>query len=219
MTVSRVANEELQLTTIQGDGSETSNALSLVLDHDNAANPSDVTEALIDIDTTITTSLINVDEDGELIISAQDLLQNDTDADGDILTISAVTATEDTHGTVSLNEDGDIVFTPETDYNGPASFTYTAIDGNGSSDTATVSVNVIPVNDAPVAPTLSVSGVEDQTLTIDPAYILDKVSDIDSNNLTLENLVIRHPDNATLSLNQDGTYQVLVPEILTALSI
>jgi hypothetical protein len=51
-------------------------------------------------------------------------------------------------GTVSLGG-GNVVFTPTTQLNGPASF-YTVSDGNGGTATA-VDVTVTPVNDAPVA--------------------------------------------------------------------
>ncbi|WP_371919277.1 Ig-like domain-containing protein, partial [Pseudomonas aeruginosa] len=44
-----------------------------------------------------------------------------------------------------------MVFTPNANYNGPASFSYTVSDGQGGSSTVTVTVNVGAVNDAPVA--------------------------------------------------------------------
>ena len=44
-------------------------------------------------------------------------------------------------------ENGQVVFTPAPNYNGPASFTYTITDSNGATDTATVTVTVHPVND------------------------------------------------------------------------
>ncbi|MBI4083414.1 MAG: cadherin-like domain-containing protein [Candidatus Lambdaproteobacteria bacterium] len=46
---------------------------------------------------------------------------------------------------------GDITYTPDPDFNGQDSFTFTASDGTAASATATVTVNVLPVNDAPVA--------------------------------------------------------------------
>ncbi|MBY5949315.1 tandem-95 repeat protein, partial [Photobacterium rosenbergii] len=93
---------------------------------------------------------IEVSEDGQLVLSASEVLGSASDADGDELSISVVTATDDTHGKVELNDDGDVVFTPEPDYNGPASFEYTVTDGNGSFDSATISVDVVSQNDAAV---------------------------------------------------------------------
>ncbi len=90
---------------------------------------------------------IQVDEDNSLTIDARSLLINDTDTDGDTLAISEVNATADTHGTVSLDANGNVVFTPETNYNGEASFTYIVSDGQGGSDSATVTVNVVSDGD------------------------------------------------------------------------
>lgn len=72
-------------------------------------------------------------------ILAADLLANDTDADGDPLTLTAVSNAVD--GTVSLDTNGDVVFTPNTGFSGPASFEYTVSDGTNT-DTATVTVEV-----------------------------------------------------------------------------
>ena len=62
----------------------------------------------------------------------------------------AVTAvTQGAHGTVSFAADGTLTYTPDANYNGPDSFTYTVTSG-GVTETATVTVNVTPVNDVPV---------------------------------------------------------------------
>ena len=77
------------------------------------------------------------------------MLANDTDLDGDALAVSS--ATDGAFGTTTVNPDGTITYTPDADDSGPDSFTYTITDGNGESDTATVSVTVNAVDDAPVA--------------------------------------------------------------------
>jgi len=87
-------------------------------------------------------------EDTPLTIAASALVGNDDDFDSDTLTISAVDNTTAVGGTVSLDENGDVVFTPETNFNGDATFDVTVDDGNGGTDTATVTVTVDPVNDA-----------------------------------------------------------------------
>jgi len=98
-------------------------------------------------DVTISEQSISVNEDTALTITAESLLANDVDIDGDTLSITEVRPNADTHGTVSLDADGNILFTPDANYNGEASFTYTVSDGNGFSDTATVTLNVDSVND------------------------------------------------------------------------
>ncbi|PSU44640.1 hypothetical protein C9J12_26570 [Photobacterium frigidiphilum] len=211
MTVSRTMSEEIQMTTIQSDGSEISYSLNLDLNHSTADQTLDVTEQLIDVNETILSRAIEVEEDGQLVIQAADLLLNDSDVDGDTLSISAVAATDDTHGTVHVDDNGNVVFTPDADYNGPASFTYTITDGNGSYDTATVSVNVTPADDLPVAPSLSFNVDEDQVLVIDPAYILSQANDVDGDQLSLESLSLKQPQNGSLQLQQDGMYHLITP--------
>ena len=77
------------------------------------------------------------------------MLANDTDLDGDTLSVSSVTAPA--HGTAAANPDGTITYTPAANYNGADSFSYTVGDGNGGTATATVTVTVTGVNDGPVA--------------------------------------------------------------------
>jgi hypothetical protein len=71
-----------------------------------------------------------------------DVLANDTDVDGDALSVMAVT--QPTNGKVDWTE-GEVEYTPDRDYIGGDSFTYTVSDGNGGTDTANVSVTVFPV--------------------------------------------------------------------------
>jgi Ca2+-binding RTX toxin-like protein/3',5'-cyclic AMP phosphodiesterase CpdA len=88
-------------------------------------------------------------EEAVVTLAASSLLANDTDADGDTLTLVSVQGA--THGTVAL-VDGKVVFTPADGFTGAASFTYTVSDGKGGQDTAKVVVNVQPrPNAAPVA--------------------------------------------------------------------
>ena len=86
-----------------------------------------------------------IDEDA---VSVLPVRSNDTDADGDATTIA--TFSQGTLGTV--NSSGDtLIYTPQLNVSGVDSFTYAIADGNGGSDTASVVVTILPVNDAPVA--------------------------------------------------------------------
>ncbi|NOI26746.1 tandem-95 repeat protein, partial [Vibrio mediterranei] len=205
MVVSRTMAEEIQITTIQGDGSEVTNTLQLNLNHSTAEDTLNVTEQLIEIDGTITSRAIEVEEDGVLTLQASDLLVNDSDIDGDELTLVSVTSTDDSHGTVNLDENGQIQFTPDANYNGQASFEYTVTDGNGSFDTATVFVNVTPVNDGPVATDLPFTIQEDGTLLFTNDDILSATSDIDNDDLSIEQ-VTYDGTSGVLDSHGDGTY-------------
>jgi VCBS repeat-containing protein len=88
------------------------------------------------------------DEDIALVLPAPGVLANDSDADGNSL--SAVLAGGPTHGTLSLNNDGSFIYSPESNFSGNDSFSYRASDGTTNSSIAIVSLLVRPVNDAPV---------------------------------------------------------------------
>ncbi len=77
------------------------------------------------------------------------VLSNDTDDDGAADALSVSSFTQPDNGTVSENADGSLKYTPNADYNGADFFTYRATDGTEESNTASVSILVDPVNDAP----------------------------------------------------------------------
>ncbi|MEW6569798.1 MAG: Ig-like domain-containing protein [Nitrospirota bacterium] len=78
------------------------------------------------------------------------VLANDTDVDGDPLTVSFVT--QGTNGLVVINPDNTVTYTPTPGFTGTDTFTYTANDGTADSNVATVTVTVNPhVNTPPVA--------------------------------------------------------------------
>jgi hypothetical protein len=119
------------------------------------------------------------------------VLANDTDIDGDTLSVTQVNggaitaggpAVAVTNGSVALTTAGELVFTPAANYNGPASFTYTVSDGNGSTATATVSGTVVAVNDAPTAVADTFTTNEDTAVTV---AVLTNDSDVDGDTLTV----------------------------------
>ncbi|HJR44814.1 MAG TPA: tandem-95 repeat protein, partial [Actinomycetota bacterium] len=74
-----------------------------------------------------------------------DVLANDTDIDGDTLTVTA--ASDPANGTTTVEADDTITYTPDADFNGSDTYTYDVSDGNGGTDTATVTIAVAPVDD------------------------------------------------------------------------
>ncbi|WP_206018256.1 Ig-like domain-containing protein, partial [Roseovarius nitratireducens] len=85
------------------------------------------------------------------------------DPDGDPVTFSLQTGTE--NGLVVLLETGEFTYTPNENFNGTDSFTYIVSDGRGGTTTATVTIDVTPVDDAPVAPDATNAGDEGTTIS------------------------------------------------------
>jgi VCBS repeat-containing protein len=143
-----------------------------------------------------------VDEDGVLTIAAPGVLDNDTDVDGDPLTVSVLTGPA--HGSLTLNADGSFDYTPDADYNGADSFTYEVSDGNGGTASATASITVNAVNDDPVAQNESYAVDEDGVLSIAAPGVLDNDTDVDGDPLTVS--VLTGPAHGSLTLNADGSF-------------
>jgi VCBS repeat-containing protein/CshA-type fibril repeat protein len=145
------------------------------------------------------------------------VLGNDSDPDGDPLSITSYT--QPANGTVVLNPDGTFTYTPPPGFSGATSFTYTIDDGNGGTDTATVNVTVGPVNDLPEATEIPAQENDDaDTPTLD---VSGNFSDPDGDPLTfaangLPPGLSIDPDTGIISgtidpsASQDGPYTVTV---------
>ncbi|ANM09600.1 cadherin-like domain-containing protein [Rhizobium sp. N324] len=148
-------------------------------------------------------TLVAGSEDTAYTISAADLLAGFSDVDGDPLSVSGLSAN---HGALVNNNDGSWTFTPDANYNGPVSLSYTVIDGHGGSVPATQSFTLDAVNDAPVlsgnAATL-VAGSEDTAYTISAADLLAGFSDVDGDPLSVSGLSANH---GALVNNNDGSW-------------
>jgi VCBS repeat-containing protein len=88
----------------------------------------------------------NTDEDRPVTVM---VLDNDTDPESGALAVNGV-STDAENGTVTFTADS-VTYTPDPDWNGTDSFTYEVCDPAGSCDTATVTITVGSVNDAPIA--------------------------------------------------------------------
>ena len=141
------------------------------------------------------------DEDVALTIAVPGVLLNDTDVDS---TLTAVLATGPANGTLVLNADGSLTYTPNLNFNGTDSFTYRANDGDLDSDIATVTLTVNAVNDAPVANPDSFSVDEDNTLTVSAPAVLGNDTDVDDSTLTA--ILVSSTTNGTLMFNSDGSF-------------
>ncbi|EGQ9799286.1 tandem-95 repeat protein, partial [Vibrio parahaemolyticus] len=126
-----------------------------------------------------------------------DVLSNDTDVDGDKLSIQSATVPE-AQGKVEI-VDGKLVFTPAENFNGDAEITYTVTDGE-LTDEAKVSVTVNPVNDAPTIKVDAVESITEDAVSTDTVVATLTVRDTDT-----------PEDQLTVSLeNNSNGYFVLV---------
>ncbi|HTY03563.1 MAG TPA: retention module-containing protein, partial [Rhodocyclaceae bacterium] len=125
--------ESYVYTLTDGDGDSTTATLNITINGTNDAPVARDNTAITNEDTAVTI----------------DVRGNDSDIDGDTLAVSAVT--NGAHGTVALDSNGNPVYTPAANWSGTDSFTYTISDGHGGTSTATVSVTVNAINDAPIA--------------------------------------------------------------------
>ena len=126
-------------------------------------------------------------------------LANDSDLDGDALTIASFT--QGSHGSVTLGDNGAFTYTPTANYYGADSFTYTVSDGQGGAATATVNVTIASVNDVPTAQDIAAATDEDTPLVI--AGLLGNAADLDGDLLTIAGL--SQPTHGSVVLNNDGS--------------
>ncbi|EGR9014109.1 tandem-95 repeat protein, partial [Vibrio parahaemolyticus] len=161
--------------TADWNGSETLTFTATDPSGENVSQTVDFTVApVVDIEADST----NVVEDTPTIIK---VLGNDT-FEGDDKVVSLDTNNGPANGTVSINPDGSVTYTPNDNYHGTDSFTYIVTSG-GVSESTTVSVDVTPVNDAPVAKDDIATTQEDTAVTID---VLPNDSDMDGDKLSIQ---------------------------------
>lgn len=171
--------------------------------------------ATLNIVSTATVSAVNdvpdtvddsdsVNEDDSVVIP---VLDNDNDVDNAINPASVTVGTAPSNGSTSVNTTtGAITYTPDADFNGSDSFTYTVEDvSSGESAAATVSITINAVNDAPVAVADTGSTPEDNAVSIDVAANdtdIDTGDSVDPSTIT----IVTQPS--------DGSASVVSGEIL-----
>ena len=204
------------------------------------ASDGDADSVPADVDVTITgvndAPVANNDsgttnEDTVLTVAAPGVLGNDTDVDVEPLTVAEVNGSAVDVGSqitlasgakVTLNADGSYSYTPSPAHQGLDtgesaldSFTYKASDGTVSSNSATVTITITGVNDAPVANNDSGTTNEDTVLTVAAPGVLDNDTDVDIETLSVAEIngsavnvgsEITLASGAKVTLNADGSY-------------
>lgn len=144
-------------------------------------------------------------EDNSLTIPVASLLGNDRDFDGDRLRVTEVGNA--VNGTVQLDGHGNVVFTPDPNFSGEASFIYTVSDGRGGTDQGLVRVDVAPVNDDPVAAADAYDAGEDDMLVVAAPGVLANDTDVDGDALSVASTgPLTSALGATVVLNGDGSF-------------
>lgn len=138
-------------------------------------------------------------EDETRTLRATDLIGSpqatdpDTQTNGDTLRITAVrmVGANASRGSVALDAAGNVVFTPAPDWSGQTAFEFEVSDQAGAKGRNTATLNLAPVNDAPVAisPTQALSaGIEDTAKAIPVADLLRNIRDVDGDALVLKSV-------------------------------
>ncbi|MGR5445018.1 tandem-95 repeat protein [Vibrio jasicida] len=156
--------------------------------------------------------VINTDED--TASNALNVRNSSTDLEDNIPTGELQIVSAPQIGEVILDQEaGTIVYTPNPNAFGSDNFTYTVSDSEGLvSNTATVSVNIGAINDAPIANADSLIFDEDITSTLD---VLSNDTDIEDSAFVQSNITLQDLGQgsgiypfATVSINQDGTLDI-----------
>ncbi|MEZ9648131.1 tandem-95 repeat protein, partial [Vibrio sp. 10N.261.52.C2] len=146
-----------------------------------------------------------MNEDGTITLSPEQLIANSSDVDGEVSLDSV--SYSGTDGILVQNEDGSVTFAPNENFNGDINLDVTVIDDDGATAQTTAGIEVIAVNDAPVAGNLAYSVDEDGSITLSQEQLLANASDVDGDALTASNLSAG--DNATVTANEDGSFTIM----------
>ena len=139
--------------------------------------------AVEDAPTVVSERILHAKEDQTLRIPSRLLLWNDLDLDthaihgAQALKLTAVGSAS--HGTISLSGANEVLFSPDPDFNGSASFSYTVMDSSGLSTTGRALIEFEAVSDLPQVAGEQIAGREDTPLVMDTRLLLANDRDPD----------------------------------------
>ena len=146
----------------------------------------------------------SIDEDGTLHLSQDQLLAQASDVDGDGLTASGLMVNDNDNATVTENDDGSFTITPDANFNGDIDITFNITDGNNTIQVSP-DFTVNPVNDLPQVPDQQFTIEEDGTLIFTDANLLNTVTDIEGDSLSVKSVSYDGSDGIFMDYG-NGTY-------------
>src|SRR5688572_23487132 len=213
-TLTPLAGGQLRVATTNGDGTDTLIGFE-ILEFANGTYSNGVFTPFGGPGNTVPVAnpeTYSATEDVARVVTAPGVLGNDSDADGDALTISGFSPSSAQGGTVAMNANGSFTYTPKSNFNGPDSFSYTASDGRGGFSTAQVTLNVAAVNDAPVAVNNSYNATQNTPLVVSAASgVLANDSDPDGQALTVGSFSATSVQGGTVAMNSNGSFTYTPP--------
>ena len=123
-------------------------------------------------------------------------------------TVEVTSVTTPSNGTVVINSDGTVTYTPAADFNGTDTFDYTVtvtnLDGTTTTETATVTVTVTPVSDV----------MDDTAVAIDqnPVEIDVLANDTFDSDTEVAITSVSNPANGSVEINSNGTVTYIANE-------
>jgi hypothetical protein len=193
----------LRFATVFGDAGFYPNIMAIATDNGSPSLADTVTFSLVVGD--VNRPPVAVDDGG---ITAEDtaitihVLANDSDLDGDTLTVTDIT--QGSNGT-AIHSDTTVTYTPNSNFNGADTLTYFVSDGNGGIDSAMVMVTVTPVNDLPVISAMPDSVVFDADTSV-TLNVWDYVEDVETNDSLLTYQFSADPESLGFEYNSTNGF-------------
>ncbi|MEP4196907.1 MAG: Ig-like domain-containing protein [Aliishimia sp.] len=152
---------------VDADGDNVYELTVTVTDSDGNTDSQDVELTVLDSPPVANDDVFSTNEDTDLFGNVLDDNSNgvDADPDGEKIVVVRSLLSQPDNGAVQITSSGLFQYRPDTNFNGIDTFNYTIEDGNGLTSTATVTVTVDPVNDAPFFTNLTTEVSLEENLT------------------------------------------------------
>ncbi len=135
-----------------------------------------------------------------------DVLANDSDPDGDPVTLASFDGSTIANGVLTDNGGGSFSYVPDPAFFGSETFAYTAADGTGASASGTVTITVVPQPDNPVAGSDAYATGQATVLSVPAPGLLGNDYDEDGDGLTVATSLVVAPLNGLAILLADGSF-------------